>query len=76
MKKIFFISLLFVLAISCKTQKIEVVDGKYYQSKKLYNGIYSEYNKEGVLLQQTTIKDGLPEGKTTIYFNNGKIKEE
>lgn len=75
MKKIYFFGLFFLM-LGCKAQRIELVDGKYYESKKLYSGVYSEYDDNKMLVQQTTLVNGVADGKTTLYYPTGKIKEE
>lgn len=76
MKNFLFILLFCLLSFSCTAQKIVLIDGKYYESKKLYSGVYTEYLGQDTIAQQITIKDGCPDGKTTLYYINGKVKEE
>ena len=40
------------------------------------DGPYSKNDEDGKLLEKGTIKNGVPEGKRTVYYPNGKVRTE
>ncbi len=67
---------LFSAGLYAGAQKIEVIDGVYFEGRKPFSGIYSDTNNIGKLTQTITLKEGKPNGKTTLFHKNGTIKEE
>lgn len=57
-------------------QKIEIQDGIYFEGRRPFTGLYSDTSTTGALLQTISLKDGKPNGKTTLFHKNGTIKEE
>lgn len=77
MTKKLYLSIFFItIAYFLTAQKIVLKDGNYYYKKKLYTGIYTDKNPDGIILQTISIVNGKQSGKTTLYFENGNIKEE
>lgn len=79
MKKIKIV-LLFIALLICKQSFSQVdmkdlheVDGKIYtKTNTLYTGDFFANGKSGTLKVKGTIKNGLPNGLVTGYFDNGK----
>ncbi len=57
-------------------QKIEIIDGLYFEGRKPFSGIYNDTSATGMLIQTISLKDGKQDGKTSIFYENGQIKEE
>ncbi len=68
--------LLIFLGLYASAQKIELIDGIYFEGRKQYSGIYIDTNNKGEICQKIEIINGKQNGKTIIYYQNGKIKEE
>ena len=76
MKKILLTALFSIALTALFAQKIELKpDGKYYQSGKLYTGLYVENDDKGVKLAIHKLKDGIEDGTKMTYFPSGKAKE-
>jgi antitoxin component YwqK of YwqJK toxin-antitoxin module len=70
--------LLFLLISPVLTaQNVIVKKGLYLHKEtgKPYSGIYKEFDAEGRLVSETSIKDGLLDGNTFIYNPSGTKKE-
>ena len=76
MKKIHLIAFLCLISASVFGQALEYSEGFYYKNGMLYSGTYTENwpNKNVKVVQ--AIRNGLEDGITEIYFENGKIQEQ
>lgn len=76
MKKLIFISILLLTITNVYSQALEYSEGYYYKNGMLYSGTYTEYwgNKNPKLVQN--ISNGLEDGITELYFENGKLLEQ
>ena len=76
MKKSALIAVLLIATISAFSQALEYSEGFYYKNGMLYSGTYTENwpNKNVKVIQD--IRNGLEDGITEIYFENGKIQEQ
>ena len=76
MKKITLLSILLITLTSVYSQSLEYSEGYYYKNGMLYTGTYTEYwPKQTVKLVQN-ISNGLDDGITEVYFENGKLQEQ
>jgi antitoxin component YwqK of YwqJK toxin-antitoxin module len=72
---IILISLFFIGSLSA--QEVTVKNGKYYGSdRKLFTGMYKEYDANGVLVSENRINNGLPDSISNIYYSTGSKKEQ
>ncbi len=69
--------LIFLLISAISAQEVIIKKGKYLDPKsgKPFFGVIKENNAENRLISETSIKDGLLDGNTTIYYNSGTKKE-
>ena len=69
--------LLLILTNTISAQEVTLKNGKYVlrETGKPYSGIFKEYNTDNKLIVETSIKDGLLDGSTTIYYPSGAKKE-
>jgi antitoxin component YwqK of YwqJK toxin-antitoxin module len=78
MKKLAIPFLLVVLLVNTlAAQDVVLKKGRYLlsESGKNYTGIYKEYDSENKLVSATSIKDGLLNDSTIIYYPSGTKKE-
>lgn len=69
---IFVLGLYFISA----GQAYKGMDGKYYDEEgKLFSGVYKEVYHDTVIKTLVEVKNGIPDGLTRIYFENGKLEE-
>jgi len=76
MKKNILIALFIVMAGGAFSQSLEYSEGYFYKNGMLYTGTYTESwpNSNPKLVQ--SISNGLEEGISELYFENGKIQEQ
>lgn len=56
--------------------QIEIKDGIYYsEDGETYTGFYSEYFDNGNIKIKTELKNGQPDGITTLFYKTGVKKE-
>jgi len=69
--------LLFFLVNTLDAQEVIQKKGKYIlrENGKVYTGIFKEYDSDKRLISATSIKDGLLDDSTTIYYPSGTVKE-
>lgn len=48
----------------------------HYYKDEPYTGIIVEYNDQGVLVAEFSVKDGHDHRKSILYHDNGQIREE
>lgn len=75
-KTIYLTALILSTGLYVGAQKIELIDGVYFEGRKPFSGIYSDTNASGLLTQSITLKDGKQDGKTSVFYQSGKLKEE
>lgn len=76
MKKLIYISLIFILFTSCdELRKPENSTSKTDQKEKVYNGVQKNYLK-GKLASTVTYKDSLKNGPATNFYPDGKVNME
>jgi len=79
MKKFLFPFFLFILITSSlSAQEVILKKGRYVlrETGKPYTGIYRENDPENKLVSEISIKNGLLDGNTIVYFPSGAKKEE
>ncbi len=77
MKKIFLSLGMFFLAITLFSQNLKVIDGKVYSDNKLYTGDEISYFENSTqIMEAKHYVNGLEDGKSTLYYENGQIKAE
>jgi antitoxin component YwqK of YwqJK toxin-antitoxin module len=69
-------ALLLSAGLYAGAQKIEVIDGLYYEGRKPFTGIFNDTNATGALIQTISLTNGKQDGKTSIFYPNGTIKDE
>ena len=73
------IPVIFLLTLSgmLSAQQITVNSNGLYldENNNLYTGIYKEYYPKGNIKTEMSLRNGLKDGITTIYFENGKKNE-
>lgn len=69
--------LLLIFLSNLSAQDVILKDGVYLLQKtgKPYTGVFKEYDATNKLLSETSIKDGLLDGNSTIYYPSGSKKE-
>jgi len=78
MKKLIIPFILFLTLVNTlAAQEVILKKNKYVvrENGKSYTGIFKEYDSENRLISATSIKNGLLEDSTTIYYPAGTIKE-
>lgn len=75
MKSLITLSLLLLLIIPAFSQNLELKDGLYYKKDMLFTGSNVEYYDNGKILLEQSIKNGLVDGKMTLYYQNGNTQE-
>ncbi len=77
MRKIVVFSLLLCSALFASAQKAELAeDGLYYLNGKEFTGAFTETDEQGLKVAERLIVNGLEDGITTLFFPDGKIKEQ
>lgn len=76
MKKILLITFLLLASSGVFSQSLEYSEGYFYKNGMLYTGTYTEYwpNKNVKLVQN--IRNGVEDGVSEIYFEQGKLQEQ
>lgn len=65
-----------VMFISGYGQARKASDGLYYDQKgKIFTGTSIEYYTDSLIRASIEIKDGMLDGQTRIYFENGQLEE-
>jgi antitoxin component YwqK of YwqJK toxin-antitoxin module len=65
-----------VLGVISSNAQLTEKDGKYYdQNSNLYSGTYVEYYDSGSKKVEMTVVEGVKQGPSTLFFENGKVKE-
>lgn len=78
MKKIIIPIILFLfLSSTLVAQDVFLKKGQYItrETGKPYTGVFREYNPDKILTAETSIKEGLLDGSSTIYYPSGAKKE-
>ncbi|MFA5972212.1 MAG: hypothetical protein WC780_07670 [Lentimicrobiaceae bacterium] len=76
MKKLLLLSILPLTISSVYNQALEYSEGFYYKNGMLYTGTYTEYWPDKTVKMVRNISNGLEDGITEIYFENGKLQEQ
>ncbi|MEN5233185.1 hypothetical protein [Sphingobacterium faecium] len=48
----------------------------YYYKDEPFTGLIEEYNENGVLIAELTVKNGNVHGRSANYYNSGQIMDE
>ena len=77
-KTIILLALFISIANVLAAQDVILKKGRYIsrENGKPYSGIYKEYDSGKNLISATSIKNGLLEDSTVIYYASGKLKEK
>jgi antitoxin component YwqK of YwqJK toxin-antitoxin module len=75
-KRTYLTALLLSAGLYAGAQRIEIIEGLYYEGRKPFTGFYRDTSGTGMLIQTISLKNGKQDGKTTIFYESGKIKEE
>ncbi|HOK38170.1 MAG: toxin-antitoxin system YwqK family antitoxin [Bacteroidales bacterium] len=75
MKKFFCVLIPVLISLMTFSQEIKE-DGLVYYEGKLFTGKFKEFYQDGISLKsETTVKNGLIQGKSYVYFPDGNVKE-
>lgn len=74
--------LLFLMFTVClcgtlAAQDIVIREGRYLvkSTGKPFSGIYKEYDDDARIVSEANVKEGLPDGVTTLYYPTGRTRE-
>ena len=70
---LFFLLVLFI--ISCNNQVAKKTDDRPFRLAANGDTIYQVLNKQGTLISEETVKNGMKNGSSWTYYPSGKIKE-
>lgn len=69
-------ALLLSVGLYAGAQKIEVIDGLYYEGRKPFTGVFNDTNASGSIIQTISLTNGKQDGKTSVFYPSGIVKEE
>jgi antitoxin component YwqK of YwqJK toxin-antitoxin module len=76
MKKLFIIIIVLLASAKLYSQNLEYSDGYYYKNGMLYSGTYIENWSDDHVKMVQSIRNGLEDGITELYFMNGQLQEQ
>jgi antitoxin component YwqK of YwqJK toxin-antitoxin module len=76
MKKLILAPLFVIIASFGFSQSLDLIDGYFYKNGMIYTGTYTEFwpNNKTKMIQH--IQNGLADGITELFFEDGKINEQ
>ncbi len=84
MKNLIYISLVIIVFGSCSCRKVEIDEDKLKTDQYYHDGDYNpftgicitEYHDSGKIKASRSLKDGIMNGETIVYYKNGSVRRQ